>query len=576
MTSLAGALTIHAWAAPAQAGSLLDGTSYRAIRELGAGGMGEVLEAEHRALGHRVVVKVIREELAARPEMLDRMRVEAQALARIRHPNLVMVTDFGHTRSRRPFIVMERLQGRSLREELQARSSLPVAEAAEIGRQMLLGLSAAHAAGLVHRDIKPDNVFLCATEDGRPSVKVLDFGVVKIAQAGRDPRTPEPLLVPTGENIALGTPRYFSPEQARAARDLDARSDLYSVGLVLYAMVVGRGPFDHHRRFADLLHAQLTEAPLSPSTAAAQPIPAALDRILLRALAKPREERFPDALAFAEALSRFLASLGVVGSRSGGAAQMAGDGQDTIEMDEPPGEEPTAAERLNANSGHGVSRGLAAPEGSGEATATASPVAVAAGQGSSGVTPLLRKLPEGPVMIDNLVQRVLGNAAAPGQRPGLPPGQERPSQPEEGGRMETVPLRPVPVPRASRPGEAAGGAVSAGGTTPLVPVPAPRPSSPSPTEPMHAVSAPPAPAPSNPGRASRPSFPETLPLLEVPSARPSPPGGMPPWLAAAPQAAPPRIASSPAPASAAWKVPVAAGASALLVVIGVLLGYLLR
>ena len=204
----------------------LAGSAYRVVRRLGAGGMGEVFEAEHRALGHRVVVKVVREELSEREEMLDRVRVEAQSLARMRHPNLVMVTDLGRTRSGQPFIVMERLAGRSLHEELHARSTLPAAEAAEIGRQMLLGLSVAHEAGLVHRDIKPDNVFLCESDDGRPRVKVLDFGVVKIAQAGRDPRTPEPPVIPTAENIALGTPRYFSPEQARTPSDLDARSDL--------------------------------------------------------------------------------------------------------------------------------------------------------------------------------------------------------------------------------------------------------------------------------------------------------------------------------------------------------------
>ncbi len=294
---------------------LLEGSPYRILGSLGAGGMGDVFEAEHRGLGHRVVVKVLREPYTGRSEMHDRMRVEGQALARIRDPHLVMVTDIGTTRSGRPFIVMERLIGRSLRDEMLVRGFLPVVEAAEIGRQMLRGLSVAHEAGLVHRDIKPDNVFLCSTEDGRPFVKVLDFGVVKVAQAGRDPRTPEPLLIPTAEGVAVGTPRYFSPEQTRGSRDLDERSDLYSVGLVLYTMVVGAGPFDRCGSIAELFHAHATEAPLPPSKAATQPIPIGLEQIILRALQKPREERFQTALSFIDALDVFLDECGVEGER---------------------------------------------------------------------------------------------------------------------------------------------------------------------------------------------------------------------------------------------------------------------
>src|SRR5262249_7973457 len=151
----------------------LAGTQYRFIAKLGQGGMGEVVEAEHITLGHRVAVKLLLAHHFARFDMKDRVRLEAQAGARVRHDNLVPVSDFGETIDGRPFVVMERLYGRSLGDELRARWFLPVAEAADIARQALAGLSAAHAAGLVHRDIKPDNLFLCALQDGTRRVKVL-------------------------------------------------------------------------------------------------------------------------------------------------------------------------------------------------------------------------------------------------------------------------------------------------------------------------------------------------------------------------------------------------------------------
>lgn len=372
---------------------LLEGSPYKLLGTLGEGGMGEVFEAEHRALGHRVVVKVLRTELAGRPDLHDRMRVEGQALARIRHPHLVMVTDFGQTRSGRPYVVMERLAGRSLREELMARSVLPVAEAIEIARQMLLGLGAAHAAGLVHRDIKPDNVFLCATEDGRPFVKILDFGVVKIVQAGRDPRTPAPLQVPTSEGVSLGTPRYFSPEQSRGQGDLDGRSDLYAVGLVLYGMVVGRGPFDHHGSYEDLFRAHVSELPMPPSASAPQSVPWSFERLLMRSLEKHREDRFPDALTFAAELGRVLAALGPEGLKFGGASPvLVGpyDGRGLAEA--------TTAQVVVVPAVPVVHPG--------DPTATASP---AVEGGGSELRSTSRKLSDKLVVLDGMVERVLSN-----------------------------------------------------------------------------------------------------------------------------------------------------------------------
>jgi eukaryotic-like serine/threonine-protein kinase len=287
---------------PAQWEDVLHGTSYRTVAVLGRGGMGEVLEAEHIALGKRVVVKLLRSELAARLEFMDRMRVEAQSLASLSHPNVVDVFDFGKTPGGRVFLVMERLYGRTLEAELLARGALPPVEAIDYVRQALAGLGAAHALGIVHRDIKLANLFLCNRDGDTRTVKVLDFGVAKILG---DPtgRAPTPLCFPTAQGVVIGTPRYVSPEQV-SARAVDGRADIYAMGVVLYALLVGRSPFEHIRGLADVLAAHMSEEPAPPSRVAPQPIVASLERAVMKALAKRPEERFESALAFSEELGR--------------------------------------------------------------------------------------------------------------------------------------------------------------------------------------------------------------------------------------------------------------------------------
>jgi eukaryotic-like serine/threonine-protein kinase len=280
----------------------LAGTPYRAVAALGQGGMGEVFEAEHRALRKRVVVKLLRAELAHDPRFCDRLRVEAQTLAALSSPHLVAVSDLGETPDGQPYLVMERLHGRTLRQELDARGALPPREAIAIVRQVLAGLAAAHRAGIIHRDVKLDNVFLCAAEgEAPPLVKVLDFGVAKILeQPGASPTFEAPRYA-TEEGVLVGTPRSVAPEQVRCQR-VDGRTDVYAAGLLLYTLVAGRGPF----LYADLLavlRAHLREDPAPPSQRAPRPIPPALDRAILRALAKRPEDRFPSAGAFAEALA---------------------------------------------------------------------------------------------------------------------------------------------------------------------------------------------------------------------------------------------------------------------------------
>jgi serine/threonine-protein kinase len=264
--------------------------------------MGDIVEAEHRALGKTVVVKMLQRDLARRPDLVDRMRLEGQALARLEHENLVAVIDLQTTLEGRPFLVMERLRGRTLGEELAARGALPAAEAIEIARQALAGLGAAHEAGLVHRDVTLANLVLCDPRPGGAGrvVKVLDFGLAKVVSSAGG-RAPRPLSASTEEGVTMGTPRFFSPEQAAGSR-VDARTDVYAMGIVLYTMVAGRGPFADLVAVDELLDAHRTMTPPKPSIHAPAPLPEGLDEIIAQAMAKRPDERFADAASFARAL----------------------------------------------------------------------------------------------------------------------------------------------------------------------------------------------------------------------------------------------------------------------------------
>lgn len=280
------------------------GTAYRMRRLLGAGGMGQVFEVEHLKLRKLFVAKVLRAELVSDAGVVDRMRVEAQALAALSHPNLVAVTDFGDSVDGRPFFVMERLSGRTLGDQIRAEGPLPLERAIGIVRQILRALSAAHSVGLIHRDVKLDNVFLHEDPNGERIVKLLDFGVAKVLPRAVDLGLLPPAL-PTTEGAVVGTPRYVSPEQV-LGQPIDARSDLYGVGLVLYTIIAGRGPFAELQGM-ELLRAQASASPPPPSLYAPSGLPPTVDAIVLRALAKRPEDRFQSAEQFDAELARVAA-----------------------------------------------------------------------------------------------------------------------------------------------------------------------------------------------------------------------------------------------------------------------------
>ena len=294
----------------------LAGSPFRVLRPLARGGMGTVVEAEHIELEKVVVIKLLLPAFTERPDLVHRLRVEAQLMTKLNHPNLCAVSHLGKTVRGRPYVVMERYYGRTLQEELGVRGVLPVVEAVDYMRQALAGLSAVHRAGIVHRDVKLDNLFLCdPDEHGRRVIKVLDFGVAKVLSREAAAGQTASAKFPTAEGTVLGTPAFMSPEQA-TARAIDARTDVYAAAVVLFRLVAGRGPFvyahsdaadpGHDREMLALMTAHAKEMPRPPSAYAPQPIPRALDETILRALAKYPEDRPASAAAFAEELEHAM------------------------------------------------------------------------------------------------------------------------------------------------------------------------------------------------------------------------------------------------------------------------------
>jgi serine/threonine-protein kinase len=317
--------------------------NYRVVRELGRGGMGMVYAAEHTQLGRPAALKMLLPQLSADPGIVQRFFNEARAASAIDHPGIVEVFDFGTHTDGRAYIVMELLKGESLERRL-ARAPITPAEAGSIVAQVAGALGAAHARGIVHRDLKPDNMFLVPNElvAGGIQVKLLDFGIAKLAGD-------QPGAMKTQTGAVIGTPAYMSPEQCVGRSDIDHRTDLYSLGCVLYHMVCGRPPFVSEHGTGMILAAHMRDPVVDPRTIAQ--VPDALAAITMRLLEKEPSARFQTAAELRAALTAAGVSTptGQAPAVSGIAPTMAAPAQQTAGS----GTAPTMAAPSHQTTGSG-------------------------------------------------------------------------------------------------------------------------------------------------------------------------------------------------------------------------------
>jgi eukaryotic-like serine/threonine-protein kinase len=272
----------------------LVGGKYRVDRLIGRGGMGAVFAATNTAIGKRVALKFLGREAARDPAATLRFQREAQAAGVIESEHIVHVFDAGTSPDGLPFLVMELLNGEDLRARLDREGPLPVPDALKIASEVLRALVRAHAAGIVHRDLKPDNVFLCRRDDGSDLVKIVDFGISKLAHQGGAPRI-------TYRGTVLGTAHYVSPEQAHGSDDVDHRADLHGVGVLLFEMLAGRPPHLAPSYEAVLVAICTEDAPDVRSFRADTPHD--LAAVIACALAREPSARFGSAPEFLDALA---------------------------------------------------------------------------------------------------------------------------------------------------------------------------------------------------------------------------------------------------------------------------------
>lgn len=284
-------------------GDLLAG-KYRIERMLAEGGMGILFEATHLQLEEPVAIKFLRPEIAAsaETEAAQRFLREARSSIKIRSEHVVRILDVAELESGVPYIVMEMLTGEDLDQLLTKSGALQPSDAIDYVLQACEALAEAHQRGIVHRDLKPANLFLARRADGSPCIKLLDFGISKVsAPGGAD-------LGITNTQAIMGSPRYMSPEQLRASKDVDARSDIWALGIVLYELLTGAPPFDGDTMTA-VCAAILQDEP-APMTAARPAIPSALEAVVFKAMAKDPARRFASVADLAVALHPFASASG--------------------------------------------------------------------------------------------------------------------------------------------------------------------------------------------------------------------------------------------------------------------------
>jgi serine/threonine protein kinase len=286
----------------AHRGRMVEGSQiggYRLLRQIGEGGMGTVWMAEHSMLGRRAAIKILHDSFSSKRSIVSRFFNEARAATAISDPGIIQIFDFGIHSDGSAYIVMELLDGETLDQRMRRQGSLLPSEALRIGRQAASAVGAAHARGIIHRDLKPDNIFIVRDPEvtGGERAKVLDFGIAKLAEDLGGPHK-------TSESVVMGTPTYMSPEQCRGASKVDARSDVYSLGCVLYAAVTGHPPF-RAKGSGEMMMMHMVEAPPRASTLA-KDLPAEVDELIMRCLRKEPAERFASGAELAAAIDVLL------------------------------------------------------------------------------------------------------------------------------------------------------------------------------------------------------------------------------------------------------------------------------
>ncbi len=275
---------------------------YEILGRIGIGGMGVVYRGRHLTFNEVCAIKIVNDTIAGDANFLQRFQTEAVVTRKLRHPNAVRVDDFDYTDDGRPFIVMELVEGKNIGEILHEEGPLRVPRAVRVATQAARALGVAHKLGIVHRDIKPGNIILTKDEQGQETAKVLDFGIAKLLEAAGDVK---PGMTMTG--MMVGTPLYMSPEQfmgKKAGDDIDGRTDIYSLGVVLYQMVTARLPFEGDTLYSLMM--QHMEGNVRPPHELVPElnIPESLSRVILKAIDKSRDKRFQTAEEFIAGLDR--------------------------------------------------------------------------------------------------------------------------------------------------------------------------------------------------------------------------------------------------------------------------------
>jgi eukaryotic-like serine/threonine-protein kinase len=278
------------------------GGKYRVEKVIGVGGMGIVLACYHLQLEQRVAIKMLLPEVLDIPEAVARFSREARAAVRIKSEHVAHVTDVGTAENGAPYMVMEYLEGSDLSDWLKQRGALPVKQAIEFVLQASEAIAEAHALGIVHRDLKPANLFCIQRADGGYSIKVLDFGISKITNA----QSTDSGLGMTRTSTMMGTPYYMSPEQMRSSRDVDARTDIWALGAILYELLAGALPFTGEQ-LAELC-IQIISNPTPLIRATRPEVPIEVERTICKCLEKEREQRYVNIAEFAAALGPFAPS----------------------------------------------------------------------------------------------------------------------------------------------------------------------------------------------------------------------------------------------------------------------------